>query len=90
MPETEKRLANVLAERLQKNLTKYSFKNQKPLIKNTVSIGIASFPDDAKNIKELIHNADAALYNAKEEGRNRVCSFNIKLKGKSNQVLDFN
>ncbi|MHB1376968.1 MAG: GGDEF domain-containing protein [Candidatus Humimicrobiaceae bacterium] len=88
MPETEKSLANVLAKRLQKNLTKYSFENQKLLIKNTVSIGIASFPDDAKNITELIHNADAALYKAKEEGGNRICNFNIQYKTTEKFKLD--
>ena len=78
MPETEKPLANVLAKRLQKNLSEYSLGNQKLLIKNTVSIGIASFPDDAKNITELIRNADTALYDSKEAGGNRISSFNIQ------------
>lgn len=77
-PETEKSLANVLAERLQKNLSEYSLENQKILVKTTVSIGIASFPDDAKNITELIHNADTALYDSKEAGGNRISSFNIQ------------
>jgi diguanylate cyclase (GGDEF)-like protein len=90
MPETEKSMAIVFAERLQKELSQYSFENHKLPVKNTVSIGIASFPGDAKNIDELIHNADAALYKAKEDGRDRVCGFNVKLQEKSNQVLDFN
>ena len=88
MPETEKSLANVLAKRLQKNLTKYSFENQKQLIKNTVSIGIASFPDDAKNITELIHNADTALYKAKKDGGDRICDFNIQDKTTEKFKLD--
>lgn len=88
MPETEKSLANVLAKRLQKNLTKYSFENQKLPVKNTVSIGIASFPDDAKNITELIHNADTALYKAKKEGGNRICDFNIQDKTAEKFKLD--
>jgi len=68
MPETEKNVANVLAERLQKKLSQYSFENHGILIKNTISIGIASFPNDAKNIDVLIHNADTALFMAKKEG----------------------
>ena len=78
MPETEKSMANVLAERLQKELSQYSFKNHELPIKNTVSIGIASFPNDAKNIDELMHNADVALYKAKREGGNRFCNFKKK------------
>lgn len=38
----------------------------------TVSIGLASFPDDARNPEMLIAKADAALYQAKKLGRNRM------------------
>ena len=79
MPETGKSMANILAERLQKELSRHSFENQELSIKNTVSIGIASFPNDTKNMDELIHSADIALYQAKKEGGNRTCNFNIKL-----------
>ena len=38
----------------------------------TVSIGLATFPHSATDSKELFHQADMALYNAKQGGRNRV------------------
>ena len=38
----------------------------------TLSIGVASFPEDARNPETLLARADAALYRAKNEGRNRV------------------
>ncbi len=38
----------------------------------TVSIGIATFPDGGQGIDLLLANADAALYRAKNAGRNRV------------------
>ena len=39
----------------------------------TVSIGVATFPDDARLKEDLVAKADAAMYRAKEMGRNRVC-----------------
>jgi diguanylate cyclase (GGDEF)-like protein len=38
----------------------------------TVSVGIASFPDDARNPEALVAKADIALYKAKGAGRNRI------------------
>ncbi|HEX5755367.1 MAG TPA: diguanylate cyclase [Arenimonas sp.] len=39
----------------------------------TVSIGLAAFPDHALDSRSLVEAADAALYRAKDGGRNRVC-----------------
>ena len=39
----------------------------------TISIGLASFPEDAQVKDDLIEKADMALYEAKQKGRNRVC-----------------
>jgi len=36
----------------------------------TASVGIAIFPDDGDRVEELIKNADAAMYQAKEGGKN--------------------
>ncbi len=38
----------------------------------TVSIGLASLRSSVKDLRELMRNADASLYKAKREGRNRV------------------
>jgi diguanylate cyclase (GGDEF)-like protein len=38
----------------------------------TVSIGLASLRPSVKDLRELMRNADASLYKAKREGRNRV------------------
>ena len=39
----------------------------------TVSVGVASVPDDAQKSRDLILKASEALYRAKVNGRNKVC-----------------
>lgn len=41
----------------------------------TMSLGVASFNKDIKNVDDIILNADKALYQAKEEGRDKVIAF---------------
>ena len=47
----------------------------------TISIGVASLPEDGANGHELLRNADFYLYKAKESGRNRVVSIESREKG---------
>ncbi len=43
--------------------------------KITISIGVASFPEDGRDPIQLVELADSALYRAKRSGRNRVCPY---------------
>ena len=45
----------------------------------SVSIGVATYPDDAAAKDELLDKADWAMYAAKRAGRNRVCAFSDAL-----------
>lgn len=40
----------------------------------TLSIGVATFPENGHNMLDLMSQADAALYRAKQSGRNRICA----------------
>ena len=45
----------------------------------TVSIGVASYPENTDEIEKLLEISDIALYAAKHSGRNKVCSGNVAL-----------
>jgi predicted signal transduction protein with EAL and GGDEF domain len=44
-----------------------------------MSLGIASYPQDGKNLEQLIKRADTALYAAKQMGRNKVVAYESDL-----------
>jgi diguanylate cyclase (GGDEF)-like protein len=76
LPETDKEMAKITAERLRSEVEKTDFKGgqTQPLGRVTISSGVASFQEDTASFEELIKMADDAMYRAKEDGRNRVCS----------------
>lgn len=76
LPESDGNMGKELAERIRKNIESHLFENNdKNLYRVTVSIGIASYPFDARDQKGLIQAADKALYEAKKAGRNCVKRF---------------
>lgn len=73
LPAVNKEKAVTSAERLRKNIETEKIILRRQETGVTVSIGLSSFPDDAKSDDELMLKADKALYEAKQKGRNRVC-----------------
>ncbi len=53
----------------------------------TASIGITFFPDDADDLDSLLRQADAAMYLAKQEGRNSYRFFTAELNSRSSRRL---
>lgn len=73
LPETSVKTALEVAERLRTALAaaEIPVTGSKPL-RFTVSIGAAERTRDDKSVHDLLNRADAALYQAKESGRNKV------------------
>ncbi len=64
--------AALLAERLRARIETAAFEYQETPIPVTISIGVALYVDQPDAATKLIAAADAALYEAKRGGRNRV------------------
>jgi len=72
LPVTDVEAGKAVANRMRRLIENYPFKADQHVLQVTVSIGIASWPQSADTIKEIITEADKALYEAKNGGRNRV------------------
>jgi diguanylate cyclase (GGDEF)-like protein len=75
-PELTKEGAKKTAEKLRQIVEKLELPkiDTVPDSQLTISSGISSFPEDGNTTYQLILNADKALYQAKETGRNKVCA----------------
>ena len=73
MPEKSPEQAAQYAEKLRSLIetTAFEFEGQK--IPVTVSIGVANLSNKIRSVSSFAQEADRALYEAKETGRNRVC-----------------
>ncbi len=74
MPGSTKDAAVVAMERLRHIVEEHPFKDEEvmPRGKMTISIGVASCPEDGEDYDSLVMAADRALYAAKQDGRNLV------------------
>ena len=80
LPETDIDAAAGIAERLRASVQAHTFAaGNGASLHLTVSIGAASWPLHASNIQGLVSEADAAMYAAKQAGRNRVVRYDPAL-----------
>jgi diguanylate cyclase (GGDEF)-like protein len=83
LPNTPKSGAVRLAERLRRSAeasAPYANGNRSPISGYTISLGVATFPEDAHSIEELLLAADNAELTAKRLGKNRVHAVNFSRK----------
>ncbi|HEY6475234.1 MAG TPA: sensor domain-containing diguanylate cyclase [Polyangia bacterium] len=72
---TDRAGAFQLAERIRQEVSQQSFASPQGPFGATLSIGVAGYPDDAREKAEIIARADQSLYAAKHGGRNRTVCF---------------
>ena len=74
LPGVDREQALAAAERQRQAVAQFNFAGQEEMPSGnlTISVGVATFPDDACDPFELVQRADQALYWAKHCGRNQV------------------
>jgi len=72
LPQTDFIAARVAAERLRQAIAEDAVETEQGLLNFTVSLGLASLDPTTVDLEDLLRQADMALYQAKQNGRNRV------------------
>jgi diguanylate cyclase (GGDEF)-like protein len=74
LPNATKEQAHNVAERIRETLANFKISNTSvpPITVPTISMGIAEFPAETKDVNKLIDLADKRLYIAKERGRDQI------------------
>ena len=74
LPETNLKGATELGQRICRSIAENSLNYNGQSISVTISLGVAQLSNTDSNYEELITQSDNALYQAKAQGRNQVCS----------------
>ena len=74
LPQRSKTAATALAETICQTVARTDFILRRQTTRVTLSIGVATYPEDGLFKEELLKQVDARLYQAKGLGRSRVCS----------------
>lgn len=75
LPETNANGALEMAERIRKAVEVSRFDVRGGDTNITVSLGVASYPEDGGNLDVILEKADKAMYRAKQRGRNKVVAY---------------
>jgi diguanylate cyclase (GGDEF)-like protein len=75
LPDTPAKGAMEVAERIRARIASLLLPINGTSLSASVSIGIACYPEDGATLDALAAHADGALYNAKQDGRNRSVKF---------------
>ena len=81
LPDTPLEGGRIKAERIRKSVesTTFPFMEHQPLKCISISVGVATFPDQANDPQDLVDRADRAMYVSKKKGRNQVTLYSKEL-----------
>jgi diguanylate cyclase (GGDEF)-like protein len=79
LPETDAAGAYVVAEKLRHDIAAFSIQVSDRTVRTSVSLGLVSYPDDGTTADSLMAAADAALYEAKRSGRDRIVGYTTRM-----------
>jgi len=72
LPETPLKGALDVAERIRRKVLETPLVVRGTRVDSTVSVGVAGFPADGRSLDSIVAQADRAMYQAKQEGKNRI------------------
>ena len=72
LPDATLKASEQRANELLEHVRKFHIIHQEKHLSIAISLGVSAFPDHGTEIQELVNAADAALYQAKRNGRNQL------------------
>lgn len=85
LPDTSAEGCMELAERIRVGMENTKFQTPQGVLQKTLSVGFALFPGEDEGFWATVKYADIALYQAKEQGRNRSLMFETSMWDKEGQ-----
>ncbi len=79
LPETDAAGAYVVAEKLRHDIAAFTIQVSDRTVRTSVSLGLVAYPEDGTTVDALMASADAALYEAKRSGRDRIVGYTTRM-----------
>ncbi|MFN8518601.1 MAG: GGDEF domain-containing protein [Chloroflexota bacterium] len=79
LPETDAAGAYVVAEKLRHDIAGFTIQVSDRTVRTSVSLGLVTYPEDGTTADDLMTAADAALYEAKRSGRDRIVGYTTRM-----------
>ena len=78
LPETDVAGAYVVAETLRRDIAELTLRVSDRTVRSSVSIGMATYPQDGTTFEQLVAAADVAMYESKRRGKNQIAGYRTR------------